>query len=145
MFIVDRQDCSLNMVRLTQTLCKYIPDWYNLKPATNSYFEKQKIYRLTRYARGRSWNCHRVAINRFEYNTKVENYNFKIERRLKTDIMCARIAAACEEHEYKYPYFVSTLPKFDILLNRRMLSQLAIYEPRTFASLVDISKELAKE
>jgi hypothetical protein len=67
------------------------------------------------------------------YAAKISNH--------KRDINRSRIAAACEEHGLNYQHFMSTLPKIDINLDLYSLSKLAIYEPRTFKSLVEIARE----
>jgi ribosomal protein L20 len=111
------------MVQLTRPLLKYIPEWYNLKRSGSSFFKKQAQLYLTRYYRNLGWS------------------SIKNARNHKRDINRSRIAAACEEHDMKYGHFVSTLPKIDINLDLFALSRLAIYEPQTFKSLVDIARE----
>lgn len=59
----------------------------------------------------------------------------------KMDLNRTRIDAACKEHGWSYAYLRSTLPKIDVHLDLASLATLAIYEPRTFKSLVDISRE----
>lgn len=129
------------MVQLTRPLLKYIPEWYHLKKSGTSYFKKQAQLYLTRYYRNIGWSSIKNARNRYEYKLKGEMfYAAKISNH-KRDINRSRIAAACEEHDMKYQHFVSTLPKIDINLDLYALSRLAIYEPRTFKSLVDIARE----
>jgi len=43
-----------------------------------------------------------------------------------------RITAGCEEHNVTYPLFREGLARCNILLNRKTLADLAIWEPRTF-------------
>lgn len=43
-----------------------------------------------------------------------------------------RITAGCEEHNMTYPLFREGLARCNILLNRKTLADLAIWEPRTF-------------
>lgn len=64
---------------------------------------------------------------------------------LKMDGNRMRIAAACEEHDFNYPHLISTLPKLNVNLTIGTLSRLAIYEPKTFKTLVDLCKEAGKE
>lgn len=132
-------------MRLTQALRKYIPDWYHLKTYDGSYFRKQKLFRMTRYYRNIGWSTHKNAINRFNYFLKGEMYFAKLMRQRRLDINRSRIAAACDEHGYRYSHLVSTLPKIDIHLDLRSLSRLAIYEPKTFASLIECCREATKD
>lgn len=133
------------MVRFTQTLCKYIPDWYHLQKSGGSYFKRQAMLQMTRYYPNLGWSQYKHAFNRYHYYLKGESYFAKDKSNLKRDYNRSRIAAACEEHGYPYSYFVSTLPKINIFLNLSSLARLSIYEPLTFKSLVDICKAMTAE
>ncbi|CAP37744.2 Protein CBR-MRPL-20 [Caenorhabditis briggsae] len=56
-----------------------------------------------------------------------------------------RVRTALAEHDMEYPKFKSILAQSHILLDNIVLSQLAIYEPRSFKSLVAFAKELARQ
>lgn len=56
-----------------------------------------------------------------------------------------RLIAALAEHHFEYAPFRNMLDKAHILINNVVLSQLAIYEPRTFKSLVMLAKQMAQE
>lgn len=133
------------MVHLTRVLCKYVPDWYHLQKSSTSYFKKQSLFFMTRYYRNIGWSTHKNAMNRFQYFLKGEMYYGPQERAKRRDVNRARIAAACDEHGYKYSHLVSTLNKLDINLNLASLARLAIYEPKTFKSLIDISQDVTSD
>jgi len=66
-------------------------------------------------------------------------YAFKSRRLKKRDmrsLFITRINAAAQQHGLKYSAFMHGLKKAQIGLNRKMLSQLAIYEPTVFETLV---------
>lgn len=52
-----------------------------------------------------------------------------------------RINAACRENEISYSKFINGLNKAGIEINRKMLSELAIDNPKAFAALVDTAKK----
>ncbi|CAI5441960.1 unnamed protein product [Caenorhabditis angaria] len=56
-----------------------------------------------------------------------------------------RVSTALAEHDMEYSKFKSILSKSHILLDNIVLAQLAIYEPRSFKSLVSFAKELARQ
>ncbi|VDK44838.1 unnamed protein product [Anisakis simplex] len=56
-----------------------------------------------------------------------------------------RLRTALAEHHFEYEPFKNMLGKAHILLDNVILSQLAIYEPRTFKSLVMVTKQMALE
>ena len=51
-----------------------------------------------------------------------------------------RINAACRENEISYSKFINGLSKAGLLINRKMLSELAIDNAAAFTDLVEISK-----
>ncbi len=52
-----------------------------------------------------------------------------------------RINAACRENEISYSKFINGLNKAGIEINRKMLSELAIDNPKAFAALVETAKK----
>ncbi len=71
-------------------------------------------------------------------------YAFKGRRLKKRDmraLFIARIKAASVANGLSYSKFIHGLNKSDVQLNRKMLSQLAIFEPAAFTQLVDLAKQ----
>jgi large subunit ribosomal protein L20 len=64
----------------------------------------------------------------------------KMLKRSMRGLFIERIGAAAKEQGMNYSTFVHGLKKNDIELNRKMLSQLAIFEPAAFTKLVEIAK-----
>ncbi|GMT14166.1 hypothetical protein PFISCL1PPCAC_5463 [Pristionchus fissidentatus] len=54
-----------------------------------------------------------------------------------------RLDAALAEYNMEYKHFRNMLDRANILLDNVVLSQLAIYEPRTFESLVSLTRAMA--
>ena len=54
-----------------------------------------------------------------------------------------RINAAVREEGLSYSKFINGLTKANITLNRKMLSEMAIKDPASFKSLVDMVKKAA--
>ncbi|KAH7641889.1 mitochondrial ribosomal protein L20 [Dermatophagoides farinae] len=133
------------MVNLTQICCKYMPFYFRRPEKRSVYFRRQAIFRLTGNYYGRTRNVWRVAIHRW---LKKMVYLQEFRRRRNThmdDLYKQRLLAAVEEHDFKSEYFLSTLTKCDVELDTRILSLLATYEPRTFKSLVDLTKTVFHE
>jgi len=67
-------------------------------------------------------------------------YAFKSRKLKKRDmraLFITRITAATRERGMSYSAFIHGLKKADIQLNRKMLSQIAVFEPKVFTTLVD--------
>jgi large subunit ribosomal protein L20 len=64
----------------------------------------------------------------------------KLKKRDMRTLFISRIKAAARTHDMSYNAFMHGLKKADVRLNRKMLSQLAIYEPIAFDQLVKIAR-----
>lgn len=64
----------------------------------------------------------------------------KLKKRDMRSLFIVRINAATREHGLSYSQFISGLAQADVQLNRKMMSQLAIFEPAAFAQLVELAK-----
>ena len=99
--------------------------------------------RLLRSARGYWGTKHRhkqqakVAImraGRFAYRDR------RARRRDFRRLWIIRITAACRMRGTRYSRFINGLQRAGILLNRKMLSQVAIDDPATFDTLVEMAE-----
>jgi len=64
-------------------------------------------------------------------------------RRKKRDyrsLWIARVSAACRTNGMTYSRFIEGLSKGNVLLNRKMLSEIAIHDPEGFRSIVERAK-----
>lgn len=67
------------------------------------------------------------------------------EKRLERFYGEERLRSALAEHHEDFKNFRNMMDKAHILLDKRILSQLAIYEPRTFKGIVELSQKMALE
>ena len=71
-------------------------------------------------------------------------YAYRDRRQKKRDfrkLWITRINAACRENEISYSKFINGINKAGLVVNRKMLSELAIDNPKAFADLVTIAKD----
>ena len=64
----------------------------------------------------------------------------KLKKRDMRGLFISRIKAAAVENGMPYNKFIHGLIQNKVQLNRKMLSQLAIFEPTAFVKLVEIAK-----
>ncbi|KXB72210.1 50S ribosomal protein L20 [Peptoniphilus sp. DNF00840] len=72
------------------------------------------------------------------------NYAYIGRKQRKRDfrkLWITRINAAARINGMSYSKFISGLKKANITINRKMLSEMAINDPASFAKLVEIAKE----
>ncbi len=74
-------------------------------------------------------------------------YQFRDRRNRKRDmrrLWITRITAACQMRATRYSLFMNGLKNSGITLNRKMLSVIAIEDPKTFDSLVQTAIKASK-
>jgi large subunit ribosomal protein L20 len=64
----------------------------------------------------------------------------KMHKRSMRALFIARINAAVRAHGVSYSKFVNDLNKANIQLNRKMLSQIAVFEPTVFKKIVQTAR-----
>ena len=103
--------------------------------------------RMLRKARGYWGTKHRhqqqakvalVRAGQFAYRDR------RARRRDFRKLWILRINAACRMRGTRYSRFINGIQRAGILLNRKMLSQIAIDDPKTFDELVEISEKHTK-
>ena len=64
----------------------------------------------------------------------------KQKKRLFRNLWTVRVNAACRINDISYSRFIEGLSKANITLNRKMLSEIAIYDEAGFTKLVNAAK-----
>ena len=100
----------------------------------------KKILKLAKGYRGRAKNCFRIAIEKVEKALRYAYRDRRVKKRDFRALWIQRINAATREHGLVYSKFISGLKAAHIDLDRKVLSDLAIREPETFAKIVEKDK-----
>lgn len=99
--------------------------------------------RLFREARGNVMGRHKLYRSVKETIARSRRYAW-VHRRLKKrdfrSLWIIRITAACRARDMSYSEFIHGMVKSGITLNRKMLSEIAIYEPAIFDELVKLAQ-----
>ena len=98
-----------------------------LKEAKGYFGSKHRLYKT----------AHEQVMHSGQYAYRDRRQNKRNFRKL----WIARINAACRENEISYSKFINGLNKAGVLINRKMLSELAIDNKEAFADLVVIAKD----
>jgi large subunit ribosomal protein L20 len=91
-----------------------------------------------RGAAGRNYRLAKEANVRAAVNARVGR---KLKKRDFRGLWITRLSAACRQRDIRYSEFINGLKKAHILLNRKMLSEVAIADPTAFDALVKAAKE----
>jgi len=104
---------------------------------------KKRHKRLLKQAKG-FWGQRKNIFKRaHETLLRAWAFAFKSRKLYKRDmrsLFISRITASVRPHGTSYSKFIHGLKVAHVDLNRKMLSQLSIFEPAAFSQIVDISK-----
>ncbi len=64
----------------------------------------------------------------------------KLKKRDMRSLFIMRIKAAAEINGTKYNKLIHGLKEQNMLLNRKMLSQIAVYDPQVFAQIIQVAQ-----
>jgi large subunit ribosomal protein L20 len=96
----------------------------------------KKILKLAKGYRGRSSTCFRVAVEKVEKGLQYAYRDRKAKKRDFRGLWIQRINAAVRVHGISYSVFIDKLNKANIIINRKMLSEMAARNIEDFNNLV---------
>jgi large subunit ribosomal protein L20 len=88
-------------------------------------------------AAGRLYRLAKEAGVRAEVNARTGRKRRKRDFR---GLWITRLSAACRQRGLRYSEFINDCKKANILLNRKMLSEIAIADPKGFDAIVEAAK-----
>ena len=105
---------------------------------------KNRRRKVLKQAKGYFGSKHRLFKTAQEQTFHSGAYAFRDRKQNKRNfrkLWITRINAACRENEISYSRFIDGLSKAGIEINRKMLSEVAIDNPKYFTELVKIAKD----
>ncbi|TMS35884.1 hypothetical protein L596_003177 [Steinernema carpocapsae] len=120
-------------------------DAYKVIPKPDTWAHRERLAKFTawQYASERD-----TVKGAYRKQNKIFHYldmQRQDEAKLEVHYARERLDAALAQHEMEYKHFRNMLATAHILLDNIALSQLAIYEPKTFKSVVSLTKRMAIE
>jgi len=104
--------------------------------AVASKARRKKILKQAKGFYGKRKNVYTVAKNVVEKGMTYMYVGRKLKKRSYRQLWIARINAAVREEGLTYSEFINKLQKQGIVLDRKVLADLAMNNPETFKSLV---------
>lgn len=102
---------------------------------------KKKIFKLAKGYYGDKSRRLRMATQQVKKSLTHAYVGRKKKKRQMRSLWIMRLNASVREHGLSYSKFISGLKKASIELNRKMLSEIAIKDPKSFKELVEIAKK----
>jgi len=110
----------------------------------NGVTTKARHKKVLKAAKGYFGSKHRLYKTAKEQLMHSGQYAFRDRKQKKRDfrkLWITRINAACRENEISYSRFIEGLNKAGVEVNRKMLSEIAINDPKSFSELVKVAKD----
>ena len=98
------------------------------------------MFRDAKGFRGARSKRYRIAK---EAITRAGVYAFRDRRARKRDFRClwvTRLSAACKARNIAYSRFIYGIQAAQVVLNRKMMSEIAIADPKAFDAIADIAR-----
>ena len=110
----------------------------------NGAVTKARHKKVLKEAKGYVGSKHRLYKTAKEQLMHSGQYAFRDRKQKKREfrkLWITRINAACRENGISYSRFIEGLTKAGVEVNRKMLSEIAINDPKAFSELVKIAKD----
>jgi large subunit ribosomal protein L20 len=111
--------------------------------ATSAVPRHRRKKRLLKRAKGMIGSRSKLLKGVKETVRRADQFAFRDRRARKREfraLWITRISAACRQRGLNYSRFIAGLTKASIVINRKMLSEVAIHDPAAFDRLVEEAK-----
>nr|CAG4648981.1 EOG090X0H9C [Polyphemus pediculus] len=111
----------------------------NRAPKPDSFWRRRRLFKMTAHYYGRKRNCYRIAIKIAHRALVYATKGRKLKKNDIKELWEQRIQAGSSELGSSYEALVRGMARCHIALDRKILANLAVWEPRTFKSLTQIA------
>lgn len=111
-----------------------------VKRAVNAKKNHRKVLKLAKGYYGAKSKHYKMANQAVMKSLAYAYVGRKLKKREYRQLWIARINAATRANGISYSKFISGLKQNNIEINRKMLSEMAIYDPANFTKLVELVK-----
>lgn len=113
-----------------------------VKRGVTAHRRHKKILKLAKGYRGKRKNVFKLAKNAVMRAGMNAYRDRRLKKRTMHQLWILRINAACREHDIQYSRFIYGLELAGVLVNRKMLAELAVSAPDAFKALVEKAKSV---
>ncbi|MCE5341202.1 MAG: 50S ribosomal protein L20 [Planctomycetaceae bacterium] len=101
---------------------------------------RKRILKRVKGHRGGPGRQYRLAKERAVRSEVFARVGRKLKKRQYRALWIIRLTAACRMRKIRYSQLINGLKKASIALNRKMLSEIAIFDPAAFDAIVEKAK-----
>ncbi|KAK3860087.1 hypothetical protein Pcinc_033840 [Petrolisthes cinctipes] len=111
----------------------------------DKYWKQRRILRLSAHYYGRRQNCYSIAIRSVRRALQYSTLHRRLNKVMYKTLWEGRINASCQELGTTYNDMYATMDQAGVALDRKILQNLAIWEPRSFRALALLTKAKQEE
>ena len=112
-----------------------------VKRAVNALKKRRKVMRLAKGYFGAKSKQYRAASEQVRRSLRYAYIGRKQRKRDFRRLWITRISAACKANGVNYSTFMNGLKKAGIVINRKMLAELAVNDKAAFVQLTETAKK----
>ena len=112
-----------------------------VKGGTTNRARHKKVLKMAKGYFGSKHRLYRTAHEQVMHSLKYAYRDRRQTKRNMRKLWITRINAACRMNDISYSKFINGLAKAEVTVNRKMLSEIAIDNPKSFTELVEIAKD----
>ncbi len=112
-----------------------------VKGGTIHAARRKKVLKQAKGYFGSKHKLYKTAKEQVMHSLKYAYRDRRQTKRNMRKLWITRINAACRMNDISYSRFIDGLNKAEVTINRKMLSEIAISNPESFAKLVNVAKE----
>jgi len=111
-----------------------------IKGAVNAHKHRRKVLKLAKGYFGAKSRQYRAASEQVARSLRYAYEGRKMRKRDFRRLWITRINAAARLNDMSYSVLMSGLKKHNIIINRKMLADIAVNDPEAFARIVESAK-----
>ncbi|MBI5893312.1 MAG: 50S ribosomal protein L20 [Deltaproteobacteria bacterium] len=111
-----------------------------VKRAVHAKKKRRKVLSLAKGKRGARGRLYKIAIEAVDRAMAYAYRDRKAKKREFRNLWTARINAAARLNDISYSKFICGLKKANIELDRKVLAEIAVNDPKAFSQIASIAK-----
>ena len=111
-----------------------------IKGAVNAHKKRRKVLKLAKGFFGAKSRQYRAASEQVARSLRYAYEGRKLRKRDFRRLWITRINAAARMNDMSYSVLMNGLKKHNIVINRKMLADIAVNDPAAFAKIVESAK-----
>ncbi len=111
-----------------------------IKHSVSTRARKKRVYKAAKGFYGDRSRRYRLAKETLARALRYATRDRKAKKREFRSLWIARINAACRESEFTYSRLISGLKKAKVVLDRKIIADMAVNDKAAFKKLIDVAR-----